>query len=644
MHLYSGSANDFVSDVAAQTLSAKLEQRFMEEFHYRPAESEVRAWKNSLGAMARVVDGAALRDHGVLVEYQLPLTSRRLDCLLTGSARDTPAAVLVELKQWDYVHPSWVDECVLTTVGGRERDVLHPSAQADGYRTYLADTNTAFAENEISLEACAYLHNMHPEAAREIFSPRHRAVLRAAPTFVREDADQLRDFLAERLAGGKGLPVLDRIMNGHYRPQKALLEHTAKAIRNEKAWELLDEQRVSFNAVLTRVRKQRRKRSRTVFLIRGGPGTGKSVIAINLVAALSEEGLATLHTTGSRAFTENLRKTVGSRASAQFKYFNSLSDADQGELDVVVSDEAHRLREYSWNWRTPSRLRTDTPQVDELIRAAVTSVFFIDDLQVVRPDEVGSSELIRDAAKRLGASLHEFELQAQFRCAGSEAFVAWVENTLEVRSSSTILWDRRDEFEFEIFDSPFELEAWIRGRSRGELTARLTAGFCWPWSNPLPDGTLVADVVLDEWAMPWNAKPDAARLQPGIPKSNYWATDPRGIEQVGCIYTAQGFEYDYAGVIFGRDLVYRAGQGWVGRPEYSHDRIVKRTARDDVEYTALVEEHVSRPTDSRSPWMRCVLRRCGDTRLRAFSHRLKASGGRLRLDRGLGLVDNGVPL
>jgi hypothetical protein len=589
LDLYSGTTTQFLDDVASDALTPKLQQRFFDEFRFRPAEGEVRAWRNSLSAMAGIVDRAGLHDHGVLVEYQLPLTSRRLDCMLTGHATDQPSAVLIELKQWDYVAPSWVGECVCTTVAGRERDVLHPSAQADAYRTYLADTNTAFAEREIRLDACAYLHNMHPEAAREIFAPRHRALLRRAPAFVREDADEFATYLAELLELGNGLPVLDRIRNGRYRPHKALLDHTAKAIRREKAWELLDEQRVSFNAVLTKVRMQGRKKHRTVFLIRGGPGTGKSVIAINLVAALSEEGLATLHTTGSRAFTENLRRAVGGRAAAQFKYFNSLSDADQGEIDVVISDEAHRLREYSWNWRTPRRLRTDTPQVEELVGAARTSVFFIDDLQVVRPDEVGSSDLIRETAKRLGADFVEFELQAQFRCGGSEAFVAWVENMFGLTKRGLALWDPREEFEFLVVDSPFELEAWVRGRSRGSLTARITAGFCWPWSNPEPDGTLVADVVLGEWAMPWNARPDAVRLQPGTPKSNYWATDPRGIEQVGCIYTAQGFEYDYAGVIFGRDLVHRVDHGWVGQPPYSHDRIVKRTARDAAEFTALVK-------------------------------------------------------
>jgi uncharacterized protein len=589
VQLYSASTREFLDDVGSERLAAKLEQRFFDEYRFAPVDGEVRSWRNSLHAMASVVDGARLHDHGVLVEYQLPLTSRRLDCLFTGTSSDGAAAVVVELKQWDYVLPSWVDDCVSTTVGMRERHVLHPSAQVGGYMRYLTDTNTAFADGHIRLEACAYLHNLDRPAAGALFAPVHDALREEAPVFVREDEDELEGFLRMRLPSGGGMPILEQIAAGRFRPHKTLLEHTAKAIRNEPAWELLDEQRVSFNAVLTRLRERAGKDGKTIFLIRGGPGTGKSVIAINLVAALSEAGVATLHTTGSRAFTENLRRVVGGRASAQFKYFNSLAAADEDELDVVVSDEAHRIREVSWNWRTPQRLRTDTPQVVELVRAARTSVFFIDDMQVVRPGEVGSSELIRATGRDLDVPVLEFELEAQFRCNGSEGYVAWVENTLEIRRSANVLWDPADEFELLIAESPEELEGWVRKRAADGHSARLTAGFCWPWSNPLRDGSLVPDVQLGSWSMPWNAKPDAAVLARDIPKSNFWASDPRGIDQVGCIYTAQGFEYDYAAVIVGRDLVYRAGQGWVGQRQFSHDTVVKRDARSDDDFTALVK-------------------------------------------------------
>jgi DUF2075 family protein len=452
---------------------------------------------------------------------------------------------------------------------------------------YLADTNTAFADTAIALESCVYLHNLDRAAAPALFQPAFDELMADAPVYVRGDEETLAAHLKRRLEDGDGLPVLERVAAGRFRPHKSLLEHTAKAIRREPAWELLDEQRVAFNAVLTQIRESREGDGKAIFLIRGGPGTGKSVVAINLVAALSEQGLTTLHTTGSRAFTENLRRAVGTRSSAQFKYFNSLKDAGEDELDVVVSDEAHRLREFSWNFRTPQRFRTDTPQVEELIRSARTSVFLIDDMQVVRPGEVGSSELIRGTGKALGIPVTEYELEGQFRCNGSEGFVAWVENTLELRRTANVLWDLNDPFELFVTDTPGELEEWVRARAVSGASARLSAGFCWPWSNPLPDGSLVPDVRIGDWEMPWNAKPDAAVLGQDIPKSNFWATDPRGIDQVGCIYTAQGFEYDYAGVIFGNDLVYRTGEGWVGRPEYSHDSVVTRNAKE--QFTDLVK-------------------------------------------------------
>src|SRR5439155_3766164 len=202
---------------------------------------------------------------------------------------------------------------------------------------------------------------------------------------------------------------------------------------------------------------------------------------------------------------------------------------------------------------------------------------FVDDRQVVRPGEIGSVVYIRDAAEDTGCRLFEYELEAQFRCAGSEGFVNWVENTLEIARTANVLWDPKDPFEFRIMSSPDELEAAIRPRAAVGHSARMTAGFCWRWSDPLDGGGLVNDVVMGDYARPWNARPEARRLARGIPKGLLWAHDPRGIEQIGCVYTAQGFEFDYVGVIWGRDLTYDLDrQEWVGHPAQSYDTVVKR--------------------------------------------------------------------
>jgi hypothetical protein len=355
-------------------------------------------------------------------------------------------------------------------------------------------------------------------------------------------------------------------------------------IAGQHEYVLLDEQLVVFNVVLAQAEAGFHDKQKVVMLVQGGPGTGKSVIALNLVGELCRAGYNAQHGTGSRAFTGNVRRVVGSRAGIQFKYFNSYATAARDDIDVLVLDEAHRLRASSVNQYTPRAQRSGLAQIDELIRAAKVCVFFIDDLQVVRPGEVGSAELIRQAAHRDGAKLWEFELEGQYRCGGSDAFINWVDNTLNVRRTANVLWDASDPFELRILPTVQELEQRIRDRAAEGYTARLAAGFCWPWSDPRADGTLVDDVQIGDWARPWNAKAEGGRLAPGIPKSDFWASDPDGINQVGCIYTAQGFEYDYCGVIFGRDLRYDpASAQWIGDPSCSEDRTVKRSGSQFAE-------------------------------------------------------------
>jgi hypothetical protein len=609
VHLYRGSTTDFVDDVRDNRIAGKLEDGFRLHFGYSPPDGEVRAWQNSLRAMAMVVQGAALDDHGIAVEYRLPLTSKRLDCLITGEAHDgMAAAVIVELKQWERVDPSPIDDCVTTFLGKGPRDVLHPSAQVGGYTRYLLDAHTAFTESEIDLRGCAYLHNLRPEDGQALFDERFAELVRRHPSFVVGAAEDLQELLANTVGRGRGGPILDRILDGRYRPAKALLRETARIIAGEPVFRLLDEQQVVMNEVLTKVRARTMSDRRSVIIVQGGPGTGKSAIAVNLLAELSKQGYVAQHATGSKAFTENLRKIVGKRSAAQFSYFNNFGRVPEQSIDVLICDEAHRIREKSETRFTPKADRTDRLQIDELIAAAKVAVFFIDDRQVVRPGEVGSTNLIRSVAIDRGAQVVERELEAQFRCGGSDAYLRWVNNTLGIERAEPALWDGGDGFDFEIVDDVADLDASVRTEIAAGRSARLVAGFCWPWSDPKEDGTLVDDVVVGSWSRPWNARPDRSRLAPGIPASNFWASDPNGVEQVGCIYTAQGFEFDHVGVIWGRDLVHRARIGWAGQPEFSKDRMVTRgAAGDPARFTKLVQHSyrvlLSRGMSSCAVWV-----------------------------------------
>jgi len=294
-----------------------------------------------------------------------------------------------------------------------------------------------------------------------------------------------------------------------------------------------------------------------------------------------------LNATGSKAFTSTLREAIGRRAAPQFKYFNSYTNAEDNQVDVLICDESHRIRAFSYNRFTPRVKRTNVPQVEELLKVSKVCVFFIDDKQIVRPDEVGSVEHIKVHAESNDCKIFKYKLEAQFRCAGSEAFVNWVNNTIAVEKTANVLWNQEEDFDFKIFNSPLELESAIQNKAMEGYSARLTAGFCWKWSKERSDeGSLTNDVIIGDFKRPWNARHDATKLPKNIPKAQLWAYDPNGIDQIGCIYTAQGFEFDYVGVIFGEDLVYDLdSQQWIGNRENSADPVVKRSKDKFLELT-----------------------------------------------------------
>lgn len=579
MRLYAGTSKDFIDDSVHNRIADKLKDAYFASYRRAAAPGEVNAWRNSLRAVSQVFDSGRFHDHGVLLEYELPMSSRRLDCIVTGRnelLHDN--AVIIELKQWEQCEEGDGDK-IVTFVGGGQRDVLHPSAQVGQYKMYLEDAQPVFHEERdpIALCACSYLHNYTPVKDDPIFAPKFSPLIKEFPLFMADDVDLLTQHLREHLSRGDGMHALHRIQESKYRPSKKLLDHVGRLLDGRAEYVLLDEQLVAFQRVLEEVRAGHLDRRKSAILIRGGPGTGKSVIALNLLAELSRFGLNAHYVTGSRAFTNTLQKIVGARAASQIKFFNSYMMADYHAVDVMICDEAHRIRETSNNRFTGRAVRSNKAQVDELFHAAKVAVFFIDDRQIVRPGEIGSAKTILDAAGRNNYRTFDYTLEAQFRCSGSDGFINWVNNTLEIERTPNVLWNTDDRFDFQIVSSPEELDRKIREKIDMGNTARLTAGFCWPWSKPNSDGTLVDDVEVGAFRRPWNARPDAGRLARSIPPSNLWAYDPRGVDQIGCIYTAQGFEFDYVGIIFGRDLLYRHGEGWSGDSGASHDTVVKRS-------------------------------------------------------------------
>jgi len=562
------------------SLFLHLTDQFVHMHGYRPGTSEVRSWERSIPVLAAALNDAGLGDVEVMLEYALPLNSKRADAVLAGVHPSTgePSYVVVELKQWSNVLPH-EDDLTLCHVDPYPHPVLNPIEQVRRYCDYLVNFNGAVAEHGHRVSGVAFLHNateFDVAALREIerdgrgllFTGQRRG----------EFLDHLRAKLSDRHSGAR---AADELLSGATVPSKQLMSVAAEEVRERQQFVLLDEQQVAYRMVLNAVEKAKRADRKEIVVVTGGPGTGKSVIALQLLGELYRRGMPAMHATGSQSFTRTMRKVAGSRkreVQDLFKYFNSFMTTEKNCLDVLICDEAHRIRETSANRYTRAEHRTGRAQIDELIDVAHVPVFLLDEHQVVRPGEMGTVTDIQAAAATRDIPCHVVPLESQFRCGGSDAYLRWVVRLLGLEPGGPVVWEPDDRMQLLVADSPQEMEAFLEARRAQGYGARMSAGYCWRWSpEPKPGHPLPLDVVIGDWARPWNLRGD--RSVSGAPPAALWATDPAGFSQIGCVYTAQGFEYDWSGVIIGPDMLWR-GDRWITDRTASKDPVFKKSTPD----------------------------------------------------------------
>jgi hypothetical protein len=589
LSLFRHSAAGFAALALEGTLDVRIAEQMGHQTGQRASPAEQQSWARSLPVLANDLIQAGLDQVEVLVEVRLPLSSKRIDVVLAGLHPTTrrPSYVVVELKQWSRA-TAWQQDPTLVVADGHAggHPVLHPALQVRGYCEYLVDFNRSLHEQTDQVAGAAYLHNATDETAvQQLYDLTGDQLGRM---FTGARRGEWLDFLASRLDGGtSGAATADALLNAAVAPSRQLLAVAAVEVREREQFVLLAEQRLAYELVLHEVRRAREADQKSVVVVTGGPGSGKSVIALSLLGELARQGRTVMHATGSRSFTQTLRSVAGkgsSRTAKLFAYFNSFMTAEKNGLDVLILDEAHRIRETSVNRYTRKEVRDAAlPQIDELMNAARVPVFLLDEHQVVRPGELGTVHEIESWAKNKGYVVHHVDLDAQFRCGGSERYVRWVRALLGLSDDPPFVWEDEPGFQVRVVDSPFEMEFRLRQKLNDGYGARITAGYCWPWSDPRSDATLVPDVQIGDWARPWNVKGE--RAVGDAPPSALWASQPGGFEQVGCVYTAQGFEYDWNGVIIGPDLV-RRDERWVLQRSASKDpdfRNSKRIADSEVE-------------------------------------------------------------
>lgn len=550
MIVYQSTKSDFVEVATKRDIQDVILDAFEARTGKRVSPNEVRSWKESLQAMSRVLNDDAIPDDtGVAIEYGIPQTSKRVDMLLSGRNEAGQAnLIIIELKQWERATRTTMDAVVRTRFAHGETDCSHPSYQSWSYAELLRNFNETVDHGEIPLQPCAYLHNCR--SGGDLLDPFYARYLELAPVFLAGETERakLRAFIARYVRQGDRGELIYRIDRGRIRPSRRLMDALKGMMAGKREFVLIDDQKLVYETALARTREAQ-SGTKQVVIIDGGPGTGKSVVAVNLVAALNSEGRNVRYVSKNRAPRQVIEhKLAGTlRRSMITNLFGGSGSFVNAELDVfdtLVVDEAHRLNEKSGLYANQG-----DHQVSEIIRAARSAIFFIDEDQRVTWKDVGRRDDIADRARREGADVTVLRLESQFRCNGSDGYLAWLDNTLGIRSTV----NRRlepGEYDFRVLDTPQQVQALIEERNAPANRARMVAGYCWDWKSKRdPD---VMDVVIPEhgFGMQWNLASD----------EGLWITAPESVRQVGCIHTCQGLEVDYIGVIVGSDLIVRDGQ------------------------------------------------------------------------------------
>lgn len=550
MIVYSGNKTEFMTEVLEDTIAYSIRDNIRKKMNRKTGEAEFRSWVNSLEYMYKVLnDDDIPEESGIAIEYNLPNTAKRVDFLISGyDSKQLPNVVIIELKQWEKLNKvEGLDGLVETFTGGANRRVVHPPYQAWSYAEMIKDYNEYAQIADIRLWPCAYLHNYLREEDDPLDDEIYKDYLNDAPAFTKGDVRKLRAYIKEVVKEGDNNEILYEIDNGRIKPSKSLQDAIVGMLESNPEFNLIDDQKVVFERIMELSRKCENDGKKRVLIARGGPGTGKTVIAINLLARLTQEGVfAQYCSKNSAPRLVYAKKLKGHRTKSSidnmFKGSGSYVDAPKDAVGAILADEAHRLNEKSGLYGNQG-----VNQIHEIIRAARLSVFFIDESQRVTVKDIGSVDEIKRWATFNNAEVFEDELSSQFRCNGSDGYLAWLDDVLEIRETANYNLEAPN-YEFMVFDSPEEMRNRVVERNQSSNKARILAGYCWNWPKAGRSDTNTHEIKNGDFEISWN-----------LDGGESFAISPTSINEAGCIHTTQGLEFEYVGVIIGDDLRYEDG-------------------------------------------------------------------------------------
>lgn len=551
MIVYDGLKSDFLHSCESDSIAIEIEEKILSKMGRHTPKAEFRSWENSLNYMYKVLnDNEIPNDAGIAIEFNIPQTSKRVDFIISGfDEANEPNMVIVELKQWEELNAlEGVDALVETYTGGAVRKVVHPSYQAWSYAQLILDYNASVQDRRVKLHPCACLHNYIRHPNDPLDENQYQDYLEEAPAFTKGHASDLRKFIKKSIVHGDKKDILYLVDHGKIRPSKSLQNTIASMLKGNREFIMIDEQKVAYEEILKLSLLSQKDYKKRTIIVKGGPGTGKSVIAINLLAELTARDQMVQYVSKNSAPRQvYLKKLKGvirkSSVDNMFKGSGTYTETGLNVAHTLLVDEAHRLNEKSGMFHNMGE-----NQIKEIIHSAYCSVFFIDESQRVTMDDIGSVKEIEKWADEEGSEVSYLELQSQFRCNGSDGYLAWIDDVLDIRQTANYDLEGID-YDIRIMDSPTEMWKLVKDKNELANRARVLAGYCWDWLKSEQNNTNYHDIKIGDFEMSWN-------LGSGEP----FAVSETSVNEVGCIHTSQGLEFDYVGVIIGDDLRYEDGK------------------------------------------------------------------------------------
>ncbi len=560
MIVYNDTKRQFVDDVKNSSIADKILSCIKQKGIAAGGGTEYISWENSMQFMRNIVDDKDIEDDvRVAIEYNIPLTSKRVDFIIYGSDKNgDDNVVIVELKQWQ--EAEIVDDemhyCVRTYVGKANNIVCHPSYQAYSYSRFLYNYCQTLTDRDIKIIPCAYLHNFNPQKRYVLEAPIYKEWTDCAPFFIKNQVAEFNQFVkqyvSKRSSNGDILYLID---NGRIRPTKALQDSLVSMVKGNKEFILLDEQAVIYDMCLKTMSQCVADGKKRTLVIQGGPGTGKSVLAVNLLMQFISQRLNASYVTKNsaprNAFLSILTHSDAKKRVDIKQLFRSpfnLASCPQNAYDCLIVDEAHRLvKKMYGDWSGEN-------QIKECINASLFTIFMLDEDQAVTTSDIGSVAEVKKWCDTLNSRMiinESTRLISQFRCNGSGTYIQFIDQLLQRNKESVEIDFTELNYDFRVFDDPNEMREALRQKNEINNRARMVAGYCYDWNVKKGRGDY--DIILSNgFKAKWNLAND-----------NIWAVNPNSFDEVGCIHTAQGLEFDYVGVIIGKDLSFDVATGKV---------------------------------------------------------------------------------